>query len=98
MQNYDMGLDEFVSALLRAKNIEDTSEAHDALVDDINSRVDQALLVALPEKDFNEISQLSSDAANGARIEEIISNSGIDIKGITERTLAEFRDEYLGGE
>lgn len=98
MQDDKMSLDEFVSGLLNAKGISDTPEEHANLLEKVNAKVDQAILVSLPENDFNQISQLSNDPANEARIREILDNADIDAETITFDALKEFRDAYLGGE
>lgn len=89
-------LDEFVSGLLKAKNMPDTPEAHGELLEKLNDRIDRAILEALPGDDFNKLEEaVNGGAATEDGLKEILDKADIDTETIMTTVLEDFRDEFL---
>ncbi len=91
-------LGEFVFELIRAKgDVADEATTHASLLEELNSRIDRALLSALPGDKLDAIEEAIKD---NTITEDMVANalegSDIDAASIISETLENFRDEYLG--
>ncbi len=75
-------------------------EVRQQLVQDLKARlgdqINRALVAALPEDKFEQLERIVNEGGEEAAIQEVIAQSGIDIKKITLETMLTFRDLYLG--
>lgn len=91
-------LDIFVSRLLRAKGQSDEPSMHAKLLEKLNDKIDNAILMALPGDRLDYLEQSIDDGTlteDGVR--SVLSGSGIDSEAVITGVLEEFRDDYLTG-
>jgi len=93
----------FAETLLEEKGITDglDDEVHNQMIDDLKERilfqVNRQLIAALPEEQFNELNaKLDSGEYKEEDLLNIIESSGINAEEITQKTLLDFRNAYLG--
>jgi hypothetical protein len=96
-------LDEFINMLIDAKSPSGlTATNRRYLVDDLREHITQqvyrAVLDALSDESFDAFeAEASSSNPNAEKLQQIITDSGIDVGKITAETLVKFRSFYLGG-
>ncbi len=91
-------LDIFVSRLLRAKGQSDEPSMHAKLLEKLNDKIDNAILMALPGDRLDYLEQSIDDGTlteDGVR--SVLNSSGIDSEAVITGVLEEFRDDYLTG-
>lgn len=92
------GLDEFVSRLLRAKGQSDEPSMHAKLLEKLNDKIDNAILMALPGDKLDYLEQSIDDGTlTEDGVKDALENSGIDSDAVITGALEEFRDDYLTG-
>ena len=95
MQN----LDEFAEKLMADKGISLSPEEKSKLKDEINGKINQAVLEHLSDEQLQKLSELVKDPSfDSAKMDEFIAGTGINIDEIVEKASNDFRNEYLGGE
>ena len=92
-------LDIYLSELIAANGISDTPEAREALANEINAALDQALIEALPLAQLDKLENATKDGGElpDGFIEQLLNEAGIDPNVITGKALQEFRNNYAIG-
>lgn len=92
-------LDRYLSELIAAKGLSDSPETRDALAEQVNNTLDQALIEALPLAQLDKLEAATKDGGEVADgfIEQLLSEAGIDSDKIIVETLESFRDSYMKG-
>ena len=92
-------LDIYLSELIAAKGISDTPEAREALANEINAALDQALIEALPLAQLDKLENATKDGGElpDGFIEQLLNEAGIDPNVIIDKILQEFRNNYVIG-
>ncbi len=92
------GLDLFVSRLLKAKGQQDEPSMHARLLEKLNDKIDNAILMALPGDRLDYLEQSIDDGTlTEDGVKSVLNNSGIDSEAVITDALEEFRDDYLTG-
>lgn len=92
------GLDIFVSRLLKAKGQTDEPGVHAKLLEKLNDKIDNAILMALPGEKLDYLEQSIDDGSlTEDGVKSVLENSGIDSDAVITGALEEFRDDYLAG-
>lgn len=95
-------MDKFINQILDAKQLSGvTDDVRLQLVDDLKQRlldqINRALVDALPEEKISVFnSLLDDDTIDDVAIQQFIAESGVDVKGVTLRTMLRFSELYLG--
>ena len=91
-------LDVFVSRLLRAKGQADEPSMHARLLEKLNDKIDNAILMALPGDRLDYLEQSIDDGTlTEDGVKSVLNNSDIDSEAVITDALEEFRDDYLTG-
>jgi len=94
-------LDKFINEILTTKNLSIPSEeVRLQLVSDLKKRlieqINRALIVAMPNEQINKLNEmLDSGNSSDTEFQNLVESSGIDVKGITLKTMLKFRGLYL---
>lgn len=92
-------LDRYLSELIATKGISDTPEAREALANEVNNALDQALIEALPLAQLDKLENATKDGGElpDGFIEQLLNEAGIDPNVIIDKALQEFRNNYTVG-
>ncbi len=92
-------LDRYLSELIATKGISDTPEAREALANEVNNALDQALIEALPLTQLDKLENATKDGGElpDGFIEQLLNEAGIDPNVIIGKALQEFRKNYAIG-
>ena len=91
-------LDEYVSGLLKEKQIPDTMENHAKLIEEVNNFIDISLANSLPDSELDALNIASDEGTISDRmIESTLEKSGIDIDAVIDRARADFKEKYMKG-
>lgn len=93
-------LDKYLSELIAARGLIDSPEAREALAEQVNDALDQALVEALPLEQLDKLEAATQDGGEIADgfVEQLLSEAGINPDNIITKTLQSFRDNYVKGE
>lgn len=87
----------FVEQLLVDKGIEATKELREELANDINDQINIRILNRMPDAAVGRLNAaLDNPDTTDEQIDKIIEESGVDVDGIVEQTLVDFRNGYIG--
>ena len=98
----DEKLEAFVEQLIADKGVELDDEAKeeekDRLLDELNNKLDEAMVNALPEDKAEKLNNLldeKGDEATESEIHAVLYSSTNEISAAIDKTLNDFRDGYL---
>lgn len=75
---------------------EDRDKISRVLIDQLNERMEYAMIAALPDDKLTALNDLlDANSGDNAAIDRIFDESGVDFDAVSKRTLEEFRQEYL---
>lgn len=87
----------YVEQMIADKGVEATDELRVKLRGELEDRITENLINALPDDVIDELdSAVGQNTADDKMLEDAINASGIDVEAITEQTMTSFRNEYLG--
>jgi hypothetical protein len=95
-------MDAFINQILDAKQLSGvTDEVRTQLVADLKQRlldqINRALIDALPDEKIEAFNTLlDDDAIDDVTVQQFITDSGVDVKRVTLRTMLQFSELYLG--
>ena len=90
----------FVNKMITEKTPQGLDEASRdkigrVLIEQLNQRMEYALIAALPDDRLAELNDLLDQNGDGAAIDRVFDESGVDYDEVSRRALEEFRREYL---
>jgi hypothetical protein len=89
-------LDRFVEQLIAEKKVPRTEQLKADLLQKLNDAILTEILMNLPDYLLDKINATYDENKGGSElIEGIIKESGVNTEQIIEKTLTNFRDEYL---
>lgn len=89
-------LDRFVEQLIAEKKVPRTEQLKADLLQKLNDAILTEILMNLPDYLLDKINAAYDESKGGSElIEGIIKESGVNTEQIIEKTLTNFRDEYL---
>ena len=65
------------------------------LIEQLNQRMEYALIAALPDDKLTELNNLLDNNGKDDAIDGVFDNSGVDFDAVSQQTLEAFRQEYL---
>lgn len=65
------------------------------LIEQLNQRMEYALIAALPDDKLTELNNLLDNNDKDDAIDGVFDNSGVDFDAVSQQTLEAFRQEYL---
>lgn len=87
----------YVEQMIADKGIEATDELRVKLRGELEDRITENLINALPDDVVDKLdAAVGQNTADDKMLEDAINASGIDVEAITEQTMTSFRNEYLG--
>jgi hypothetical protein len=87
----------FVEQMLMEKGVaEPTNVMRIELIDAINGAIIKNVVAALPMETLEKYSG-KFESMSDEELENVVKESGIDVDGITEKTMIDFREQYLNG-
>lgn len=87
----------YVEQMIADKGIEATDELRVKLRGELEDRITENLINALPDDVVDKLdAAVGQNTADDKMLEDAINTSGIDVEAITEQTMTSFRNEYLG--
>ncbi len=96
--------EQFVAEMLDSKewSTRVDEEGRKQLEEDLKVRlmdqIDRAVIEELPEEKVDGLNELLDHEAPDEEIQQYIATSGVDVQGVTLRTMLRFRELYLGDE
>lgn len=94
--------EQFVSGMLDSKGWSSRvdEDGRKQLEEDLKTRlmdqIDRAVIEELPEDKVDGLNELFDKEASDEEIQAYIAASGVDVQGVTLRTMLRFRELYLG--
>jgi hypothetical protein len=89
-------LDRFVEQLIAEKKVPRTEQLKADLLQKLNDAILTEILMNLPDYLLDKINAAYDENKGGSElIEGVIKESGVNTEQIIEKTLTNFRDEYL---
>lgn len=90
----------FVSKLITEKTPqgledEDRDKISRVLIEQLNERMEYALIAALPDESLAKLNDLLDNDDDSDAIDQVFDTSGVDFDAVARRTLDEFRRDYL---
>lgn len=86
----------YVEQMIADKGVEATDELRVKLRGELEDRITENLINALPDDVIDKLDTAVGQNADDKMLEDAINASGIDVEAITEQTMTSFRNEYLG--
>lgn len=66
------------------------------LAEALDAAIEKAMIAALPDAKLEELSQLLDAGADDEKIEALFAGAGVNFELVAGRTMAAFREAYLG--
>ena len=94
-------LDQFITEMLEAKKLSGLDDnVREQLVADLKQelldQINRVLIDALPDDKLDQLNtMLEDDGKSDNEIQQFVASSGIDVQGLTVRTMLDFRALYL---
>lgn len=102
----EQSIDLFVEGLIEEKGLKvESDNVHTDIFNDLKTRlmqeIDRSLVAELPDEELDDLSK--QIAANEGKIDpevvaEKVANAGINVEDVVGKTMAKFREIYLGTE
>ena len=97
-------LDSYIEGILTDKRLPETigddvrRQMHSDIRERLADEIDRAVIEEMPETSIDEMNELldKNPDAGDEDIQAIISRSGVDVATVAARTMALFRELYLG--
>lgn len=87
----------FVEQMLMEKGVaEPTNAMRIELIDAVNGAIIKNVVAALPMEILEKYSG-KFESMSDEELESVVKESGIDVDGITEKAMIDFREQYLNG-
>jgi len=74
---------------------EDRDKISRVLIEQLNQRMEYALIAALPDDKLAELNDLLDGDGDSEAIDRVFDTSGVDFDAVSKQTLEAFRQEYL---
>lgn len=74
---------------------EDRDKISRVLIEQLNQRMEYALIAALPDDKLAELNDLLDSDGDSEAINHVFDDSGVDFDAVSKQTLEAFRQEYL---
>ncbi len=91
-------IEEFVSQMIADKGTEVGDEEKEKLINELNDKIDGAVIDALPDDKaimLNNLLEEKGESVTEDEIIAVISGAQEEIKGAVEKIMNEFREDFL---
>lgn len=91
-----MVLDAVVNKMAADKGVNISEEERERLTKELEERIDQAMVMALPDAKLVELDRILEGEVDDAAVEKLFAEAGVDFGAVIETEIEKFRGEFLG--
>lgn len=85
----------YIEQMMLDKGVEPNDALRQVLTEKLHEEVNAKLVNALPEESVKKINDAMDRGASDEEIENLMTESGIDVEAITDEAMTAFREKYM---